>query len=357
VLRQTRLRHRGDERLVFVNAWNEWGEGNHLEPDQVHGRQYLDATRTALERARTPFPERPTWQAVVEEAHAALTVAAVDRNGMAGDPAVSIVMPVYNHAPYLERTLASIAAQRDVTIELVAIDDGSSDASAGVIAAFARTAPFPVTLVRQRNAGAHNALNRGMTLAAAPIIALINSDDLYAPGRLALMVHALETSNAQIAISDTEFIDDDDRVLEENALRVVKLRRQIGRLRDEQLLRVLVQVNVAISTGNFVLRRGFVERLGGFADLPICHDWDFLLAATYATDIAFVAERLYRYRLHAHNTQATARLQAQYEGEIAMSRFLARIREHPRLTDPVARDAYLDFLRGAGLGTYIPPSV
>lgn len=49
---QTVKHHSGDERLVFVNAWNEWAEGNHLEPDQKFGHGYLEATRRALEESQ-----------------------------------------------------------------------------------------------------------------------------------------------------------------------------------------------------------------------------------------------------------------------------------------------------------------
>jgi lipopolysaccharide biosynthesis protein len=47
-LRYTNDFAQGEERIVFINAWNEWGEGNHLEPDVKYGHAFLDATRRAL---------------------------------------------------------------------------------------------------------------------------------------------------------------------------------------------------------------------------------------------------------------------------------------------------------------------
>jgi hypothetical protein len=52
VARQTIDKFRPEERIVFINAWNEWAEGCHLEPDLKWGRQYLEATKAALHRAQ-----------------------------------------------------------------------------------------------------------------------------------------------------------------------------------------------------------------------------------------------------------------------------------------------------------------
>jgi lipopolysaccharide biosynthesis protein len=50
VIEQTRAEFRDEDRLIFINAWNEWGEGCHLEPDKKYGDKYLRATRSALRK-------------------------------------------------------------------------------------------------------------------------------------------------------------------------------------------------------------------------------------------------------------------------------------------------------------------
>ena len=50
ILELTHEQNFGDERIVFINAWNEWAEGNHLEPDQRFGHGFLEATRNAMEK-------------------------------------------------------------------------------------------------------------------------------------------------------------------------------------------------------------------------------------------------------------------------------------------------------------------
>jgi glycosyltransferase involved in cell wall biosynthesis len=264
---------------------------------------------------------------------------------------VSVVMPVWNHARFLPRALASLAAQTARPAELVAVDDGSSDGSARILAAFAETAPFPVTLATQANEGAHVALNRGLALAGGDTIALLNSDDAYAPQRLERLVAALDDRHA-LAFSGVAPVDDDDRPVDTPYARELLARvAEVGTLPHP--LYALVRHNPAVSTGNLVFRRSLLGATGGFAALRVCHDWDFLLAAALATTPAFVPAPLYAYRLHGANTFAAATLGGRLEGEEVLARFFALVGGHPALADPAARSAFVAFARGAGLGGYV----
>ena len=69
-LHQTCIRHHGDERLIFINAWNEWGEGCHLEPDQRYGRGYLQAIASALAATSVTTQSRTGMVTMLDDATA-----------------------------------------------------------------------------------------------------------------------------------------------------------------------------------------------------------------------------------------------------------------------------------------------
>ena len=366
-LHQTRVRHQGDERMIFINAWNEWGEGCHLEPDQRYGRAYLEAIAAALAAPAVRVPARPSLHDLVADTAALEAKSGVRKvhSPQAGDdyparrpPQVSVIMPAYNHERFVRAALDSVVAQTFDDFEIIVIDDGSTDGTGAILDAFAaQCVRYPVTVVHQPNAGAHAAINHGLALARGEIVSLINSDDLYAPTRLATLLSAMDDQGAGFAFSATRFVDDHG-VECGNESYVSQLRDEIAHCKMEaNPLYALLRCNVAISTGNFCFRRELLEETGGFGSFRVCHDWDFILAATYLTPIQFVHESLYVYRLHQHNTFTGLRLLGHGEADQVLARFFERIERHPALLDAKSRQSFLNAIRRRGLAGFLPPAI
>ena len=124
------------------------------------------------------------------------------------DPVVSVILPAYNAAPFIEAALASLAAQTLADIEILAIDDASTDGTADLLEAAARGDPR-IRLLRQSvNAGPSAARNRGLAEARGRWIALLDADDSYAPERLEQLVALAEANDAQLC-SDNLMLDID----------------------------------------------------------------------------------------------------------------------------------------------------
>jgi hypothetical protein len=362
MIEQTRLRFAADERLLFVRSWNEWDAACHLEPDGRHGRRHLEALRAAVQRPSTVAPARPSWYAMRSWATggglAATRVVRSESPGLAPGslPLVSVVMPAYNHERYVVAALDSVLAQTYANVEIIVVDDGSTDATSALLDAYAtRCRTHALTVVHQANGGAHEAINHGLALARGETIAIMNSDDLYAPTRLERLLREMDRRRVAFAFSNTRFIDNDGREIDAQDPYVKTLRRGIDEgTRAPHLLYVLVYNNIAISTGNFVFRRSLLERIGGFSAMRVVHDWDFLLAATHETALAFVDEPLYRYRLHGTNTFAGSRVQAAYELEQLQTRFFATLRDHPIAADPAELQRFLAQVRRLGMAGFLP---
>jgi GT2 family glycosyltransferase len=105
------------------------------------------------------------------------------------EPIVSVVVPLYNKEPYIARALDSILAQTLASIEVIVVDDGSTDGGARVVSA-CRDAR--VRLIRQANSGPGAARNRGVREARADLIAWLDADDSWEPEYLAESAWTLE---------------------------------------------------------------------------------------------------------------------------------------------------------------------
>ena len=122
-------------------------------------------------------------------------------------PRFSVLMAAYNVAGMIGEAIASVQAQTERDWELIVVDDGSTDDTA------ARVQPFladpRVRLIRQENRGLSGARNTALGAARAPLISILDADDLYLPSYLETMGNALERDGgAGFAYTDPWLLDD-----------------------------------------------------------------------------------------------------------------------------------------------------
>ncbi|HNU09464.1 MAG TPA: glycosyltransferase family A protein, partial [Pyrinomonadaceae bacterium] len=124
-------------------------------------------------------------------------------------PDVTVVVPSYNHARFVERTLRSIFAQTLAPKNLIVIDDGSKDESVAVIEQTLRDCPFASELIVRENRGLCATLNEALSKTDSEYFAYISSDDLWFPGFLSSRSRMLnERPKAVLAYGYSFLIDD-----------------------------------------------------------------------------------------------------------------------------------------------------
>src|SRR5688500_7699089 len=108
------------------------------------------------------------------------------------EPRVSVVVPSYNHAPFVGAALCSVFAQTRAPARLLVIDDGLRDGSPHVIEGVLKDCPFPCELIARENRGLCATLNEGLAKTSGRYFAYLGSDDLWLPGFLDARVAQLE---------------------------------------------------------------------------------------------------------------------------------------------------------------------
>ena len=224
------------------------------------------------------------------------------------DALVSILIPSFNGADFLGEAIRSVFDQSYEPIELVVVDDGSTDASRQVIADLCRYSPLAgVTVIAQANRGAHAAINRGLEAARGEYLAILNCDDLYRPERIASLVPYLRTTGG-LVFSGLRLIDEVGNRLAWDHDWSAWYRRALAGLDESPTVGYsLLLHNVSVTSSNFLFTRDLLERTGSFRDYRFVHDWDFLMRSLYHAEPIFVGEDLLSYRVHRFNAAESIR--------------------------------------------------
>ena len=217
-------------------------------------------------------------------------------------PLVSVVIPAYNHEKFIAEAISSVTNQTYENLEIILVDDGSSDQTLEIAKKTLENSPRPHQIFSQENQGAHAAINFGVSKSKGKYVTVLNSDDFYDTERFSTIIPALENSDSSVAFSSVEWVDGDSRIMKDHGLATEFGLKLKYAQRFPSCGFALLDSNIAISTGNIVFTRELFDNIGGFKDLKFCHDWDFILETLKFTEPIVIPEKLYNYRFHGDNT-------------------------------------------------------
>ncbi len=242
---------------------------------------------------------------------------------------VAVVIPAHDAAQYLPVALDSLRQQTVVPVEVIVVDDGSTDATAAV------AERLGATVLRQDQSGPGAARNRGLQRATAEYVAFLDADDWFALGKVERSIATLQRLGARCLATDAWLVRGD---------RVERCKNELRSLSEVVTQERLLRGNPIICS-TVVCRRSELLEVGGFdesPDLVASEDYDLWLRLAAREPIAYLAEPLSFYRVHPGSLSGNARflrgvdrildkVAAQHAGEAHFLELVQRRRAELRL--------------------------
>lgn len=206
---------------------------------------------------------------------------------------ISIIVPAFNAENYISETLTSINNQEYKNLEIIVVDDGSTDATSEIVREFDE-----VKLIKQFNAGVSAARNHGVKQSAGDLIAFCDADDVWYPNKLTEQLKLHE--KYKWSYTDSEYFGN-------NTSLDGKKRSDLSRLHSGTIFEKLILENF-LTTSSIMLEKSLLIKHGGFDEnLPAMEDWKLWLKIAEENPIGFCSMPLLKYRVHQTSTSRSAR--------------------------------------------------
>lgn len=225
-------------------------------------------------------------------------------------PEITVVMPIYNCAPFLEEALASLLIQTYDNFEVLAINDGSTDNSLEILNKFAAY-DSRIRIISQKNKGIVDVLNRGVKEARGEYIARMDGDDVCFSNRFADQVAILNTQpNVILVAGDFEVINH----------RSEFLYRELVFPENDALQRALYLRN-PIAHGSTMFRKSAINTVGGYRDLfGPTEDLDLWMRLSRVGEFAATGTSVYKWRMNQNGLTLSNNKESIRQGAVHIER-------------------------------------
>jgi glycosyltransferase involved in cell wall biosynthesis len=262
-------------------------------------------------------------------------------------PRISVIVPNYNYARYLDERLGSILAQTYADFELIILDDASTDGSREVIARYAGDPRVRTRFFETNSGSVYARWNDGAAMASGEFLLFAGADDSCDPRLLEKLLAPL-VADARIGLSfcRTWFIDADGARLHlDPAIDFPDSRWASDFVADAGFwLPLLIPQNVIPNASAVLIRREMFEAAGRFrADLRLTSDWVLWIRIASLARVAYVAEALNHFRTHAGTVREAMRTTANWHRPGELFAALEAVRKSPAFEGEVAT-RYADFV-------------
>ena len=205
---------------------------------------------------------------------------------------VSVLIPLYNRVDYIKETVESVLTQDYPHVELIVVDDGSTDGSYELVKEYAEAGKLTLLTHEGRvNKGQSCALNVGLRHCKGEYIAVLDSDDMFADGKLSLQVNFLENNK------DIGLIYGMGHGVDANGKYIYSIHDENHVEHNDPNL-VLLDCYMLLPQ-NSLVRRSAYQKVGGFNEsYRSAQDHDMLIRIAEVTKMAFVPKLFFYYRRH-----------------------------------------------------------
>ncbi|MEI6375432.1 MAG: glycosyltransferase family A protein [Actinomycetes bacterium] len=219
-------------------------------------------------------------------------------------PAISVIMPIFNRMEFLGASLASISRQTCTDFEVILVDAGSTEPVPAVVNTFIGDDPRFRLIVSPARLDSAQARNAALALAQAPVVAVLDSDDVMVPHRLERQLQLLADEPDVVAVGGGM------STVDENGLAWIKTKNPgDGRVADTpERVHWLMPFRSPTLSSTLTVRTEVLRAVGGFDEAhPLCDDYGTIWKLTEAGKFLMVHDKLSTYRLHSKQVSSTVR--------------------------------------------------